>query len=323
MAGDGAAQLNVLLVGEESAGVQALRMLAKTEHRVVAVLAKAHDASGDAVRGVSVHALAQRLGHRTLPPELVKDPAFADEVRRMDVDLILNIHSLFIMQAAVAASARLGAFNLHPGPLPAYAGLNSPSWAILHGRQEHGVTLHWMEAGIDTGPIAYQAMFPIGETDTGLTVAGRCVREGLRLVAALLDDAAAQPPAIPRLYQDPSQRSYYGREVPYGGALDLSWPARRVVDFVRACDYHPLPSPWGYPAARAGDLSIAIARARMTGEPATAPPGTVVPAADAVRDAVRVACGDEWIEVTHVWSGDQRRPATEVLDHVERLASVA
>lgn len=318
MAAD-ARHLNVLLVGEESAGVQALRMLDKTEHRVAAVLTSAPEGSGDAVRGVSVHALAQRLGHPTLPATLVKDPSFADEVRGMDVDLILNIHSLFIMNAAVAASARLGAFNLHPGPLPAYAGLNSPSWAILHGEQQHGVTLHWMEAGIDTGPIAYQAMFPIGDTDTGLTVAGRCVRKGLKLVASLLDDAARQPPAIPRRDQDLSQRSYFGREVPHDGALDWRWPARVVVDFVRACDYHPLPSPWGYPAARAGAASIAIARARLTGEPAAAPPGTVV----STTDAVRVACDDEWIEVTHVWSDDQRRPATEVLARVPRLARVA
>lgn len=317
MAQRDARSLNVLLVGEESAGVQALRMLAKTDHRVVAVLTgAARDAPGNAVRGVSVHALAERLGHPTLPADLVKDPGFADEVRRLDVDLILNIHSLFIMHETVAAGARLGAFNLHPGPLPAYAGLNSPSWAILHGEQRHGVTLHWMEVGIDKGPIAYQALFPIGDTDTGLTVAGRCVREGLRLVATLLDDAATQPSAVPRRAQDLSQRSYFGREIPHGGALDWRWPARTVVNFVRACDYHPLPSPWGYPAARAGDMSIAIARARATGEAAVAPPGTVVPA----PDAVRVACGDQWIEVTHVWCGDQRRPATEVLDRVPRLA---
>ena len=38
---------------------------------------------------------------------------------------------------------------------PEYAGLNAPSWAIYNGEPAHGVTLHWMEAAIDTGPIAW------------------------------------------------------------------------------------------------------------------------------------------------------------------------
>ena len=317
MAGRGSQRLNVLLVGEESAGVQALHMLAATDHRVAAVLTGSHEPARTPVRGVSVAAVAKLFGHRTLPADLVRDAGFADEVRRLGVDLILNIHSLFVMHADVAASARLGAFNLHPGPLPAYAGLNAPNWAIFNDEDEHGVTLHWMEAGIDTGPIAYQAVFPIGDTDTGMAVARRCVRDGLELVARLLETAAADRSAIPRRAQDMSRRTYFGRQVPHDGVLDWRWPARKVLNFVRACDYYPLPSPWGYPSAHAGDLSIAIARARATGEPAAVPAGTV----DATSDAVRVACGDAWVEVTHVWCDERRRRAVEVLESVPRLTA--
>ena len=60
--------------------------------------------------------------------------------------------------------------NLHPGPLPQYAGLNVPSWAIYNGEVTHGVSLHRMDSGIDTGPIAYQASVLIGPRDTGLSL---------------------------------------------------------------------------------------------------------------------------------------------------------
>lgn len=308
--------MNILIVAQESAGVQALRMLAQRGHRICAVLTRAPSEAG-AVHGATVDAMARKLGYPTLHAELVKDPAFATQVQRERVDIILNIHSLFIMHAAVAASARLGAFNLHPGPLPAYAGLNAPSWAILHGETQHGVTVHWMEEGIDTGPIAYQRLFPLTDADTGLTVAHRCVREGLELIAELVDTAATEPAAIPRRTQDLSRRSYFGREVPHGGALDWSWPARRVVDFVRACDYHPLPSPWGYPSTRADGATLAIARARCTGDPTTAPPGTVV----GRSDAVRVACADEWVEVSHVWREGRRVSAADVIRRVSHLTA--
>lgn len=309
--------MNVLLSAQESAGVQALRLIAAAGHHVAAVLTTT-SSSRSAVRGAPVDALTDRLGYAVLPAELVTEPSFADEVRRRQVDVILNVHSLFLMHPDVASSARIGAFNLHPGPLPGYAGLNSPSWAILHGQQQHGVTLHWMDAGIDTGPIAYQSRFPITASDTGLTVARRCVTDGLELVRKLLHTAASDPAAVPRLPQDLSQRSYYGRQVPHDGMMDWRWPARRAVAFVRACDYHPLPSPWGHPATWAGDEPILIARARETGSVSTAAPGTVVPGGDGVL----VACADEWIEVTHVRRHDRRMSALEAIGHVERLTSV-
>ena len=45
------------------------------------------------------------------------------------------------------------AINFHDGPLPEYAGLNTPLWAILNGRSEHGITWHVMDASVDTGAI--------------------------------------------------------------------------------------------------------------------------------------------------------------------------
>lgn len=68
-----------------------------------------------------------------------------------------------------ADSRRMGSFNLHPGPLPRYAGLNVRSWAIYQDEQTHGVTLHWMEARVDTGPIAFETMFDLSADDSGLS----------------------------------------------------------------------------------------------------------------------------------------------------------
>ena len=73
-------------------------------------------------------------------------------MREQGVDLLLNVHSLYLIaRRTVVAAPRIGSFNLHPGPLPEYAGLNTPSWAIYNGEREHGVTVHWMEPGVDTG----------------------------------------------------------------------------------------------------------------------------------------------------------------------------
>lgn len=299
--------MNVLLVGEEAAGAQTLKTLLATQHKLVAVMASE---SKQAPRGGNLWNIARNLGCTTWPAKLVKDGALADRMRAEQVDLLLNVHSLFVMHQDVVASPRLGAFNMHPGPLPRYAGLNAPSWAVTRGEPTHGVTVHWMLAGIDTGPIAYQAMFEVTEEDTGLTVSTKCVRAGLPLVAQLLDQADRDPQAIPKIPQDLSKREYFGREVPNHGLIDWAGPARTVANFVRACDYLPFVSPWGTPRARLGEQDIGIVKVALTGESCDAPPGTI---GEVTRAGGRVACADEWLLVTSMKINDRAVVPADVL----------
>ena len=167
------------MIAEDAAGVQTLRMLAGSPHQVVAVMTRG---GGRLSLGATVAGVASRLGYRLWPAHQARDRAFADTIRREQVDVLLNVHTLYVLPAEVVAAPRIGSFNLHPGPLPRYAGLNAPSWAIYHGEQTHAVTLHWMNAGIDTGPIAYDTPVTIEEDDTGLTLSAKCVRAGLPLL---------------------------------------------------------------------------------------------------------------------------------------------
>jgi UDP-4-amino-4-deoxy-L-arabinose formyltransferase/UDP-glucuronic acid dehydrogenase (UDP-4-keto-hexauronic acid decarboxylating) len=304
--------VNVLLVAEESAGIQTLRMLARTEHRIAGVLTAPPTRGG----GATVASVAETLGVPVLESKRVKDPALADWMREREIDLLLNVHSLYLIHGDVVAAPRIGAFNLHPGPLPRMAGLNCPSWAIYEGEPRHAVTLHWMEAGIDTGDIAYEAAFDLSEKDTGLSVSVRCVKEGLPLVARLLEAAARGRDTIPRIRQDVSERRYYGREAPEGGRIVWSRPARELVGLVRASDYSPFPSPWGQPRASLEARPVAVTRAVRTGEPAGDAPGAVAAAPDG---AVRVAAGDEWVLVERVQLNGKPVAAAEVLQPGMRL----
>jgi UDP-4-amino-4-deoxy-L-arabinose formyltransferase/UDP-glucuronic acid dehydrogenase (UDP-4-keto-hexauronic acid decarboxylating) len=273
--------MRVALLCEESAGARILEMLAKSAHVLAAVLTS---------EGSPVWNLAAKLGLRPMPARRVRDPAFAAQLAGSGIELLLNVHSLYIVPPAVLQVPRLGAYNLHPGPLPGYAGLNAPSWAIYRGEENHGVTVHRMEPGIDTGPVVYEETFPIDPQDTGLTLALRCAHKGVGLMKKLLEMLACDPAAVPHIPQGPAQRRYFGREVPQGGRIDWNAPARRIHDFVRACDYHPFASPWGTPRARLGDQDVEISKVALTGERCDAAPGTV-----RVKENIFVATADEWL----------------------------
>src|SRR5687767_14955429 len=115
--------LRVLVIAEEAAGMQTVRLLGDSPHEVVAVLTRGVGSDGGTVAGA-----ASRLGYRVWPAPQVREHGFAETIRQEGVDLLLNVHSLFVLPADVVAAPRIGSFNLHPGPLPSYAGLNTPSW---------------------------------------------------------------------------------------------------------------------------------------------------------------------------------------------------
>src|SRR5918994_2849385 len=167
-------QLTVALAGGEEEGVQVLRLLAARGHRLAAVFSD----SRTAARGATVAGVATKLGIPVRGAAEVRDPALAGELREQGVDLLLNVHSLHIVDAEVLAAPTLGAYNLHPGPLPERAGLHAPSWALYEGDETHAVTLHRMTAGVDEGPIAFAERFRVGPRATALGVMTDCVRRG-------------------------------------------------------------------------------------------------------------------------------------------------
>jgi len=174
--------MRIALLCEEAAGLRTLQLLARSPHEIVAVLTSSGSATWN---------WAQKLGLAPLPAGRVREADFAEALARLRVELLLNVHSLYIVPKAVLRVPAHGAYNLHPGALPEYAGLNAPSWAIYHGEAFHGVTLHRMEPGIDTGPIAFQTRFRLDDE----RAARARVRARLRLPAVRLavGDAAGEP----------------------------------------------------------------------------------------------------------------------------------
>lgn len=311
--------MRILLVGEESTGMQLLKELdAITRpdgpHEIVGVLASPELGADKAP---SVWRLAETMGLRTWPAAWVKDADFAATLAAQEIDVLLNVHSLHVIHEAVLATARLGAFNLHPGPLPHYAGLNAPSWAIYNDETSHAVTLHKMVAGVDRGPVVYEARFPIDEADSALAVYVKCRKLGIPLILRLLEQLEADPESLPLIEQDAAgRRFYYGGEVPDDGRLSWSQPAQRIVNLVRACDFYPFVSPWGVPTARLDGREIGILKASRTGRAADAPPGTVT---DGEAQSMSIAGEDEAIQVGLINVDGKVMPARKLLQLGQRL----
>jgi len=278
--------LKVVLLAEEAAGLRVLRSLTSRNIDIAGVVTTPAEAGSLS----SIEDMARRTGCPVWRPMQTRQTEFGDIIRHSGVDVLLNVHSLHILDASIINAPKIGSFNLHPGPLPEMAGLNAPSWAVYLGKKQHAVTLHWMKAGIDTGAIAFSKQFALDENATGLTVSNTCVKLGIPLIESLLDLAAEDPDSIPAHPQNSDQRRVFRRdEIPNRGRIDWSNSAREITAFVRAADYGPFPSPWGHPKVRLGKLDLEVLKASATDKVTDLAAGTVLTSCD---EAVAVAAGD-------------------------------
>lgn len=163
--------------------------------------------------------------------------ALADSLDGARFDWFFSITNLSIIPEAVLALPQRGAINFHDGPLPAYAGMYTPAWALLNGESEYGITFHEMTAGIDEGRILVQKRFPIAEGETSLSLNTRCYAaaiEGFAELASQLETDTLAPQE-----QDASARSYFARHARPDavGILDFERPAAENARIVRALDF--------------------------------------------------------------------------------------
>ena len=298
--------VRVLLFGEESAGLQAARLVADSGATLVGIGTTLMHRD----RVTPLAALAAQLNVPAWSPAQIRDPAFAAIVHELDAHLLLNVHSLVLLPAEVLRAPTLGAFNLHPGPLPRYAGLSCPSWAILHGESTYGVTVHRMVPEVDAGNIVYAADVPVTPRMTGLALSMACIRAGLPLVRRLLEAARTAPAELIGRPQAPHDRRVFPRRPAGGCRLEWSLSAAEIDRLVRAADYAPFTSPWGAPQTALGDATIGVLKAEATTIRSAGAPGTV---GESEGDAVLVSASDYSVRVQRVLHAGAARPAASVL----------
>ena len=110
-------------------------------------------------------------------------------------------------------------------------------WAIINGEIETGVTLHYIDEGIDTGPVIAQARFPIEWKDYAMSIQQKLKVAGVRLITDYWPDIAAG--TVTRLPQDNSKARYYRLRTTDDGRIDWSSSNVTIYNLVRS-----LVSPW-------------------------------------------------------------------------------
>ena len=125
--------------------------------------------------------------------ELGIPTADVDDLAERPELVLLSLEYDRILRVDAFASRRL--YNLHFSALPAYRGVYTSIWPILRGETYAGVTLHQIDAGVDTGAIVAQRTFPLASRETARTLFERFHSEASVLVHAWYVRLVAGPVA--------------------------------------------------------------------------------------------------------------------------------
>jgi phosphoribosylglycinamide formyltransferase-1 len=102
-------------------------------------------------------------------------------LREAQVDLVCLAGYLRILSGHFIREFPQRILNIHPSLLPVFPGLDAQHQALAHGVKFSGCTVHFVDEGLDSGPIIQQAVVPVLEEDTPATLSARILKEEHRI----------------------------------------------------------------------------------------------------------------------------------------------
>ena len=245
-----------------------LRALLNSEHEVIAVVTQPDKPVGRDQRiepppiKTALIGRARPPGAPIFQPARIKDPQAIEQIRSRTPDAIVVVAYGQILPHDVLEIPRLACLNVHASLLPRWRGAAPLQAAIAAGDFETGITVMYMDEGLDTGDILLQHNVEILPNDTGgslhdrlAQIAPEALLESLRLIAA---------GSAPRIRQDNARATYAPKLKREHGQIDWSESAAAIERKIRA--YNPWPGAF----MKVGDQNLKIFSASvvdLTGQP--------------------------------------------------------
>jgi phosphoribosylglycinamide formyltransferase-1 len=171
-------RLGVLISGRGS-NLQAI-IDAIAERRLdasIAVVISNQESAGGLERARRAGIETLTLSHRGWPSREDYDRALVSELRKRDVRLVCLAGFMRKFSAVMIEAFPNAVLNIHPSLLPSFPGLHPQQQALDHGVKTSGVTVHFVTADLDAGPIIVQRTVPVRDDDTEETLAARILVE--------------------------------------------------------------------------------------------------------------------------------------------------
>jgi len=302
--------MRIVFIGTGKIGVPTLRALRRSAaHELVGVITQPDKPVGRS-RQVQAPPIKAELESTSLPifqPPRLRDGEAVAQIGALAPDVIVVMAYGQILPRSVLTIPRLACLNLHASLLPRYRGAAPIQAAIAAGEAETGITVIYMDEGLDTGDILLQTTLAISPNETGGSLHDRLAQlapAALLNALALLANGQAS-----RLAQDSALATHAPKLTRAHGKIDWAQPAEVIERKIRAFDPWPgaftvLTEPSGH------SPHLKIFRASVVAH-ASGEPGSV---STPNETELLVATGADTLRLDEVQlEGKRRLPAAEFL----------
>jgi len=248
--------MRIVFIGAGEIGGPTLRALLNSEHELIGVVTQPDKPVGRAqlvepppikrtllsgappstpLRAGSGGGLAANVP--VLQPGRIKDRQAIEEIRALTPDVIVVMAYGQILPRDVLEIPKIACLNLHASLLPRWRGAAPIQAAIAAGDGETGITVMYMDEGLDTGDILLQRTIDILPTDTGGSLHDRLAQiapDALLESLRMLEKRSA-----PRIPQDSALATSAPKLTREHGRIDWSEPAEIIERKIRAFDPWP------------------------------------------------------------------------------------
>ena len=224
--------MRIILIGQAAFAEKTLEKLFAQGEEIAAVYCPLDPPSGK-FDPVKQKALA--LGIPVRQHKSLKAPEVRDEFVALNADLAVLAFVTQIVPPQVFSVPKLGSICFHPSILPKYRGASAINWALIKGESITGLTIFWVDQGIDTGPILLQKTVTVEPDDTtGSLYFNKIFPIGIEAIGEAVELIKAGNP--PRIIQDESKANYDPICKDEHAKIDWTKPAQEVYNLIRGCD---------------------------------------------------------------------------------------
>ena len=257
--------MRIVFIGAGEIGGPTLQALLQShEHQLTGVVTQPDKPVGRDQR-IAPSPIKKALIETKIPilqPARIKDRQSIEEIRALLPDVIVVMAYGQILPRTILEIPSLACLNLHASLLPRHRGAAPIQAAIASGDSETGITVMYMDEGLDTGDILLQRKIGVWPTDTGGSLHDRLAQIAPEaLLDALNLLAQGNPPRVP---QDNALATYAPKLSRENGRINWTEPAKVVERKIRA--YDPWPGAFAILTDRTGrELKLKVLSAQIVG----------------------------------------------------------
>lgn len=263
--------MRVVFMGTPDFSVGTLEAIIAAKHEVAGVVTQPDrpKGRGKAMQATPVKTAALAHNIPVYQPAKVREPEFVETLKNLKPDVIVVVAFGQIIPASILEIPPLGCINVHASLLPKYRGAAPIQWAVIDGEKESGVTIMYMDTGLDTGDMLAKTVVPLDENETGGSLFDKLSDAGAKLLVETLTKlelGQVKPEKQPK----DSPNAYARMIKKTDGLIDWSQDAESIERLIRGMN--PWPSAYSYLDGKTLKIWIAAVCEEETGYE----PGTVV-----------------------------------------------